>query len=98
MLAIAVIAALGILNVSIWRFCPESCLSGHDNIADVRSVRRHAAKFLDPLGERWSDYIYGPVVMVEEVYGQLAIILSFRKAKQIASAVSCEGDKLLGQS
>ena len=36
MLAVAVIIAGIALNVGFHRFCSENCLSGHDNIADVR--------------------------------------------------------------
>ena len=37
MLAVVVITVAVALNVSFLRFYPESCLSGYDNIADVRS-------------------------------------------------------------
>lgn len=36
MLAVAVIIVAITLNVSFVRFCPASCLAGHDNIADIK--------------------------------------------------------------
>ena len=35
MLAVAVNIVAITLNVGFYRFCPENCLSGHDNLADV---------------------------------------------------------------
>ena len=35
LLAGTAVAAAGLLNVSFSRFCPDSCLSGHDPKADI---------------------------------------------------------------
>ncbi len=39
MLAVAVNVVAIASNVSFYRFCPETCLSGHDNIADITPIR-----------------------------------------------------------
>lgn len=41
MLAKAAIAAAGALNGSFPLFCPETCLSGHDNIVGTKDLSQY---------------------------------------------------------
>ena len=43
LLAELALVRAGGLNVSFSPFCPDSCLSGHDNLADIRRVRHLAS-------------------------------------------------------
>ena len=38
MLAVTALTVAVALNVGFLRFCPKSCLSGHDNKADVSAI------------------------------------------------------------
>ena len=44
MLAGTAFAGAGVLNVSFVCFCPETCLSGHDNIPVVGALRQVGRK------------------------------------------------------
>ena len=52
MLAKAVVIVLTAVSVRFHRFCRNSCLTGHDNIADIKSARPIAPSCIDVFRRR----------------------------------------------